>query len=133
MGKSRTPQIPNKPHANHQQNQQQVGVIHQSIQHKTIFDPDVIEQYSRLMPDAPNRILTVFEQNADAERRIQEATLKHQAADNKRRDWMAFIIIIAGFGATAFLAWIDKPFLSGTTLAAIIGYSVIGFLKVRRQ
>lgn len=31
--------------------------------------------------------------------------------------------------ASAFLAWIDKPYLSGTLLATIIGYAVIGFLK----
>ena len=128
MSRNKSPQTSNN--ARNQQNQ--VGVIHQSIQHKTIFDPDVIEHYSRLIPDAPRRIRTVFEQNAEAERRIQEATLKYQAADNKRRDWMAFLIIVSGFGVTAFLAWIDKPYLSGTTLAAIIGYSVIGFLKTRR-
>ena len=117
---------------NNQNQQHHVVGIQQSIQHRTIFDPDVIEHYSRLIPDAPARILTVFEQNADAERRIQDDTLKYQAADSKRRDWMAFIIIMAGFGATAFLAWIDKPYLSGSTLAAIIGYSCVGFLKTRR-
>ncbi|MGZ5028972.1 MAG: hypothetical protein ACXWAT_06750 [Methylobacter sp.] len=128
MARNKSPQTT----SNNRNQQNQVGLIHQSVQHKTIFDPDVIEHYSRLIPDAPSRILTVFEQNADTERRIQEALLKHQAADNRRRDWMAFLIIVTGFGATAFLAWINKPYLSGTTLAAIIGYSVIGFLKVRR-
>ncbi len=128
MPRNRNPQTGH----NNRSQQNQVGVIHQSIQHKTIFDPEVIEHYSRLIPDAPNRILTVFEQNAEAERAIQLSTLKGQIADNKRRDWMAFLIIVAGFSVTAFLAWIDKPYLSGTTLAAIIGYSVMGFLKTRR-
>ena len=45
---------------NNNQNHHVVG-IQQSIQQRTIFDPDVIEHYSRLIPDAPERILTVFE------------------------------------------------------------------------
>jgi uncharacterized membrane protein len=114
---------------NNQSQSHHVVGIQQSIQHKTIFDPDVIEHYSRLIPDAPERILTVFEKNAEAERNLQLDSLKSQIADNKRRDWMAFAIIICGLAASAFLAWIDKPYLSGTALATIIGYAVIGFLK----
>ena len=114
---------------NNNQNQPHVVGIQQSIQHKTIFDPDVIEHYSRLIDNAPERILTVFEKNAEAERNLQLDSLKSQIADNKRRDWIAFAIIICGMVASAFLAWIDKPYLSGTLLATIIGYAVIGFLK----
>ena len=125
MSRNKSPQINN----NNRQQQNQIGLIHQSVQHKTIFDPEVIEHYSRLIDNAPERILTVFEKNAEAERNLQLDSLKSQIADNKRRDWMAFAIIICGMAATAFLAWIDKPYLSGTALATIIGYAVIGFLK----
>ena len=125
MSRNKSPQINN----NNRQQQNQIGLIHQSVQHKTIFDPEVIEHYSRLIDNAPERILTVFEKNAEAERNLQLDSLKSQIADNKRRDWMAFAIIICGMAASAFLAWIDKRYLSGTALATIIGYAVIGFLK----
>lgn len=125
MSRNKSPQINN----NNRQQQNQIGLIHQSVQHKTIFDPEVIEHYSRLIDNAPERILTVFEKNAEAERNLQLDSLKSQIGDNKRRDWMAFAIIICGMAASAFLAWIDKPYLSGTALATIIGYAVIGFLK----
>lgn len=125
MSRNKSPQINN----NNRQQQNQIGLIHQSVQHKTIFDPEVIEHYSRLIDNAPERILTVFEKNAEAERNLQLDSLKSQIADNRRRDWMAFAIIICGMAASAFLAWIDKPYLSGTALATIIGYAVIGFLK----
>lgn len=125
MSRNKSPQINN----NNRQQQNQIGLIHQSVEHKTIFDPEVIEHYSRLIDNAPERILTVFEKNAEAERNLQLDSLKSQIADNKRRDWMAFAIIICGMAASAFLAWIDKPYLSGTALATIIGYAVIGFLK----
>ena len=125
MSRNKSPQINN----NNRQQQNQIGLIHQSVQHKTIFDPEIIEHYSRLIDNAPERILTVFEKNAEAERNLQLDSLKSQIADNRRRDWMAFAIIICGMAASAFLAWIDKPYLSGTALATIIGYAVIGFLK----
>ena len=125
MSRNKSPQINN----NNRQQQNQIGLIHQSVQHKTIFDPEVIEHYSRLIDNAPERILTVFEKNAEAERNLQLDSLKSQIGDNKRRDWMAFAIMICGMAASAFLAWIDKPYLSGTALATIIGYAVIGFLK----
>ena len=125
MSRNKSPQI----NSNNRQQQNQIGLIHQSVQHKTIFDNDVIEHYSRLINNAPERILTVFEKNAEAERNLQLDSLKSQIADNRRRDWMAFAIIICGMAASAFLAWIDKPYLSGTALATIIGYAVIGFLK----
>ena len=125
MSRNKSPQINN----NNRQQQNQIGLIHQSVQHKTIFDPEVIEHYSRLIDNATERILTVFEKNAEAERNLQLDSIKSQIADNKRRDWMAFAIIICGMAASAFLAWIDKPYLSGTALATIIGYAVIGFLK----
>lgn len=121
---------PNAQPINRHAPQQSVGVIHQSVEHKTIFDPDVIERYSRLIPDAPNRILTVFELNSEAERSLQLDVLKHQANDSRRRDWMAFGIIVLGLALTGFLAWIKAPtYLSGGALVAIVGYVVAGFLK----
>ena len=54
------------------QPQKTVGLVQHSVQHKTIFDPEVIEHYSRLIPDAPERILKVFDLNAETERKIQE-------------------------------------------------------------
>ena len=45
---------------------------------------------------------------------------------------MAFLIIICGMATAAFFAWIDKPYLSGTAWATIIGYAVIGFLKNKK-
>jgi hypothetical protein len=123
MSRNKSPQINN----NNRQQQNQIGLIHQSVQHKTIFDPEVIEHYSRLIDKAPERILTVFEKNAEAERNLQIDSLKSQIADNKRRDWMAFAIIICGMAASAFLAWIDKPYLSGTALATSLAMPSLAF------
>lgn len=113
------------------QHQKPVGLVQRSVQHKTIFDPEVIEHYSRLIPDAPERILKVFELNAETERKLQEDCLRHQAADNRRKDWMAFGIIIFGLSLSGFLAYIGATYLSIGALVTIIGYAVMGFLRTK--
>lgn len=86
-----------------------------------------------MVPDAPERVLAVFEKNSETERQMMELALKAHRADNLRRDWMAFMIILVGMIVSALFAYLDKPWLSGTTLAAIIGYAVIGFLHKAKQ
>ena len=122
-------------------------VFTQTQQVTTIFDPDVLRKYSELVPDAPERVLAVFEKNSDTERALQEAliaqqkatsamqadALNYQAADNKRRDWMAFGIIIAGLVASGVFAYLKTEWLSGVTLVAIIGYAVAGYLQKNKK
>ena len=120
-------------------------LAHQQVTHHvtTIFDPDVLQKYAVMVPDAPNRVLAVFEQNSLSEIRLREESLQQnqsnidlqkyaidmQAVDNKRRDWMAFSIIIAGMLTSAVFAALGKEWLSGATLAAIISYAVVGYLQ----
>ena len=113
----------------------------------TIFDPDVLRKYSELVPNAPERVLAVFEKNSETERAVQHAlidqqkattaiqtnALFHQAADNRRRDWMAFWIIIAGLVASGVFAYLKTEWLSGVTLVAIIGYAVAGYLQKNKK
>lgn len=119
----------------------------QTQQVTTIFDPDVLRKYSELVPNAPERVLTVFEKNSEIERHLQTAlieqqkaaseiqadALKYQASDNKRRDWMAFGIIIAGLVASGVFAYLKTEWLSGVTLVAIIGYAVAGYLQKTKK
>ena len=154
MAKSKTAQ--NAPYKG-QQSQVAAVVSHQQPGHSqvftqtqqvtTIFDPDVLRKYSELVPNAPERVLTVFEKNSETERALQEAliaqqkaasdmqadALKHQAADNRRRDWMAFGIIIAGLVASGVSAYLKTEWLSGVTLVAIIGYAVAGYLQKSKK
>ena len=96
---------------------------------QTIFDPDVLRRYKELVPDAPERVLAVFELNSATERHMSEGALAAQRADNRRRDWLAFTVIIGGMTTSAVLAYLDRPWLSGGALAAIIAYAVVGYLQ----
>lgn len=53
--------------------------------------------------------------------------------DNRRRDWMAFGIIIAGLVASGAFAYLKTEWLSGVTLVAIIGYAVAGYLQKNKK
>ena len=94
----------------------------------TIFDPAVLEHYARLVPDAPERVLRVFEQNSEVERQIARQGFEAARADNRRRDWMGFAIIMTGLLVSALFGYIGRFWLSGGTLIAIIAYGVIGYL-----
>ena len=125
-----------------QQPQQQGMAVHhvEHIErHVTIFSPDVVEAYSRMVPDAPERILRQFELNSEAERRSQvdsvmlsQEAMNKQAADNKRRDWMAFGLMIAALVISGVFAWLKQPGLAGGTLAALFAYVAYGFFKWRK-
>lgn len=114
------------------QAQQHAQIIHrqQTVQTvRTIFDPEVLERYSQMVPDAPERVLKQFELNSETERAVTTGSLQAKIDDNRRRDWMAFAIIVSGLLVSALMAWIGVPWLSGVTLAAIIGYAVLGYLN----
>lgn len=98
---------------------------------RTIFDPEILKQYQAMVPDAPERVLRVFEQNSATERETRASALQAQIKDNRRRDWMAFAIIFGGMVISAVFAALDKPWHSGATLIGIAAYSVIGFLQKR--
>ena len=98
--------------------QQPTSQVFSHQQVTTIFDPEILRKYSEIVPDAPNRVLAVFEQNSEAERRLREESLRQhqseidlqkyavncQAVDNRRRDWMVFVIIIADIVVSAVFA-----------------------------
>jgi len=117
---------------------QQVTQIQQQVQ--TIFDPEVVRKYAELVPDAPERILAVFEKNAEAERNLRQAQLdankeinQFQHSDNRRRDWMAFIIILSAIGASALFAFVGLEWLSGATLLGLAAWVVKGYLMKEKN
>jgi uncharacterized membrane protein len=117
---------------------QQVTQIQQQVQ--TIFDPEVVRKYAELVPDAPERILAVFEKNAEAERNLRQAQLdankeinQFQHSDNRRRDWMVFIIILSAIGASALFAFVGLEWLSGATLLGLAAWVVKGYLMKEKN
>lgn len=116
---------------------QQFGFAFQ--QTRTIFDPAVVKAYAEMVPDAPERILSEFQSNGVTARQSQVAqderqhlAIEKQAKDNARRDWMAFILILALMGLAGVFAWLKETYLAGGTIIGLIGYVTLGFFKWRK-
>jgi uncharacterized membrane protein len=121
------------------QQQTQIQVAQQVT---TIFDPEVLRKYSLMVPDAPERVLAVFEKNSESERNIRDAmaeqqrhmaeiqgrALDFQARDNRRRDWMAYSILFIGIVATIAFTFADKNGAAIGAFVSVIAYAVGGFL-----
>lgn len=108
------------------------------IQHQQHFEgplphPDIFRQYGDIIPDAPERILRVFEEDSKHAREIQMAALQAQKADNSRVHWMAYSLISGGFILSAIFAWLDKEVLSGIILTTTLAGTITGFFKDRRS
>ena len=63
------------------------------LYHGPIPHPDIFRGYGEVVPDAPERILRVFEQDSAHARDIQNSALRLQWEDNRRIHWMAYSLI----------------------------------------
>lgn len=104
--------------------QQQFNV--QTVQQvRTIFDPDVMRGIGELVDDAPERIMRIMEQNNDAERQVRLAPIQ----ENRRRDWMVFLLLMGGILLTGFLSakgnvWLASGAFLSTLAAGLASYFI---------
>lgn len=93
--------------------------------------PDIFRQYGEVIPDAPERILRVFEDDSKHARDIQRAALEAQRADNCRVHWMAWSLIAGGYVLSGIFAWLGKDTLAGILLASTLAGTIAGFFQGR--
>ena len=93
--------------------------------------PDHLEQYDRIVPGAAKDILEEFKANGAHMRSIELKALGGAIENDKRGQWMAFFLVVAGFFLIAYLAvhGAEKAAMvvAGTLLVAVI----TGFLAKR--
>ena len=94
-----------------------------------IPSPEIFKQYAEIIPDAPERILAVFEQDSKHIRDIEMGALNAQKSDNKRIHYMAWSLVMTGFVMSGIFAWLDKDTLAFVTLGTTIGAILYSFLK----
>lgn len=113
------------------------GIIETTIQ-RTHFQgpiphPDIFRQYGEVIPDAPERILRVFEEDSRHAREIQVAALLAQKEDNRRVHWIAFSLISFGYILSVVFALMKEEWLAGIILTTTIIGTVTGFLQNRKS
>jgi uncharacterized membrane protein len=95
--------------------------------------PDIFKKYGEVVPDAPERILRVFEEDSKHSREIQAKALEAQKCDNRRVHWMAWSLIAGGYVMSVVFAMMNKDWLSGIVLTTTIVGTVTGFLQSRKD
>lgn len=95
--------------------------------------PEIFKLYAEVIPDAPERILKVFEDDSKHARDITTLALEVQRDDNRRAHWMAWSLVIAGFILSVVFALKDKDTLAGIALGSTLVAIVTGFLKSRNH
>jgi uncharacterized membrane protein len=106
-------------------------VAHHAHFQGPIPHPDIFRKYGEIVPDAPERILRVFEDDSKHARDIQVAALEAQKADNGRVHWMAWSLIMGGYILSVVFAAFDKDTLSGIILATTLTGTITGFIQSR--
>jgi uncharacterized membrane protein len=95
--------------------------------------PEIFKLYGEIMPDAPNRILTVFEEDSKFARDLPLKALEAQKEDNCRAHWMAWSLVIGSFMLSLAFAFMDKDYLSGIVLGTTLAAIITGFLQSRNN
>lgn len=110
----------------------QVTAKHSSFE-GPIPHPDIFRMYGEVIPDAPERILRVFEEDSKHAREIQNKALDAQKGDNQRVHWMAWSLIAAGYLLAGLFAYWDKDWLAGIILGSTLLGTITGFLQSRKD
>lgn len=95
--------------------------------------PEIFRKYGEVVPDAPERILKVFEEDSRHVRDIEVAALNAQKGDNKRVHWMAWSLIIGGYILALTFAYLDKDTLAGLVLTTTLAGTIVGFFQNRQE
>lgn len=95
--------------------------------------PSIFNGYADIIPDAPERILTIFEQDSAHARDFPRLALEAQKDDNRRAHWMAWSLVAGAFVMSLVLAAMDKDILAGTVIGTTLVAIVTGFLKSRNH
>jgi uncharacterized membrane protein len=93
--------------------------------------PDIFRKYGEVIPDAPERILRVFEEDSRHVREIGKTALDAAKGDNRRSHWMAFVLIALGLILTGWLAYLGRDVLAGIVATGTLTGTIAGFLTQR--
>lgn len=94
--------------------------------------PELFRLYGEVIPDAPERILRVFEEDSRHIREVQREVLHAQRIDNRRVHWMAYSLILGGFVISLVFAMMKEPYLAGTVLGTTLLGTIGGLVNSLR-
>lgn len=107
-------------------------IVQQTAFKGPIPPPEIFARYAEVIPDAPERILQVFEKDSAHARDIQVAALAAQASDNRRVHYMAWSLVAGGYVLAAGFAYLNKDTLAAIILGTTLLGTITGVLQSRK-
>ena len=87
--------------------------------------PAVLEQFGRLVPDAPERIFRQWEAESDHRRAYEREALAAAIRRDARGQVSALVFALTALSVAAFALWLGEPWVAGTigggTIASVVG------------
>jgi len=118
-------------------------IIAQQIREFSAFSgplppPEVVEHYSKIIPNGADRLLKMVELQSEHRRACEEIGLNASISISKRGQILAFILSLVGFGIAGLCAYFQQPVpstvIGGGTLLGLAslfikGYSIKRFAR----
>ena len=90
--------------------------------------PDHLEKYDRIVPGAARDILEEFKANGLHARKTETLAINGAINNDKRGQWMAFVLLVLGFVLVAYLAQVGQSVVAGVVAGTLLVAVVAGFL-----
>lgn len=91
--------------------------------------PEDFKAYGEVIPNAPERILSMTEQQVSHRIRTEENVVKSGLAESRRGQWMGYSLVLILIGISALLASNGHDWVAGAMMTAAIGLAVVFVLR----
>ena len=91
--------------------------------------PDHLEKYDRILPGAARDILEEFKANGRHARETETLAIQGAINNDKRGQWMAFVLLVLGFALIAYLAHISQSSIAKVVAGTLLLAVIAGFLR----
>jgi uncharacterized membrane protein len=95
--------------------------------------PDHLERYDAIVPGAAKDILEEFKANGAHAREVEVLAIRGAIGNDKRGQWMAFTLLILGFGLIAYLSASNQPVVAGVVAGTLLVAVITGFLTNKKD
>lgn len=91
--------------------------------------PEDFKAYGEMIPNAPERILSMTEQQVLHRIHTEESIVKSGLVESRRGQWMDYSIVLILIGISTLLVSYGHDWVAETMMTAAIGLSVIFVLR----
>lgn len=105
----------------------------QELWHGPLPHPQIVEEFRRLIPDAPERIFRQWEDQSRHRREYERRALEASIRKDRIGQFAAITFALVALAVVAFAIWQGQPWVAGVLGGSMIVAVVGAFLYERRS